>query len=481
MKVVERRFEWADQLEFARLSGDHNPLHVDALAARRLLFGEPVVHGIHLLLWVLDVVTPALQCLAASAGRSVRVRFRKPVFVGETVRLVVSEEDAGVLQCALRCDETVLMSVRIAAGEAPAEVPGPEPAPAVEASAAAAPDAPGLDDLAGLKGFLSLPADSVQSLTAQFPALAAWIGADRVGALALLSTLVGMRVPGLHSLFAALTLRIGARTGGAAPPPRLDYRVTTVSTQFRMVRVHAMAAGVDADVEAFCRPTPGTPGAGAIEAALPAGAFSGRSVLVVGGSRGLGELAARMAAAAGARVVITYARGADEAKALAQRPGIAATRLDVAALTDEALDACFAAPVDTLIYCATPRIFFRRTRPLHADRLSAFMACYVTGFARVFERFAAQAAPGACCLHPSSVAAGQDDPDTVEYRLAKQAGEALCTSLEALYPQIALHRPRLPRLDTDQTAQIGAPQPEDTLACMTGLLGALCAPGFQSM
>jgi hypothetical protein len=478
---VERRFEWADQLEFARLSGDHNPLHVDALTARRLLFGEPVVHGIHLLLWVLDVVTPAMQGLGASSGRSIRVRFRKPVFVGETVRLTVSEEGGGVLQCALRCDETVLMSVRIAVGDAPADVPGPSSGSTGAAPSSAVPDAPGLDELAGLQGALNLPADSAPMLAERFPALAAWIGADRVGALALLSTLVGMRVPGLHSLFAALTLRVGARTGGAVPPARLDYRVTTVSTQFRMVRAHAMAAGVDADVEAFCRPTPGAPCAAAIEAALPAGAFSGRSVLVVGGSRGLGELAARMTATAGARVVITYARGVDEARALARLPGITATALDVTALADEALDACFAKPVDTLIYCATPRIFFRRTRPLHADRLSAFMACYVTGFARVFERFAAQAPPGAHCLHPSSVAAGQDDPDTVEYRLAKQAGEALCASLEALYPQLALHRPRLPRLDTDQTAQIGAPPPEDTLACMTGLLGALCAPGFQSM
>ena len=481
MKCLDRRFEWADQLEFARLSGDHNPLHVDPLAARRLLFGEPVVHGIHLLLWVLEVIMPAMQGLAASEGRSIRVRFRKPVFVGEIVRLTVSDEEAGVLQCVLRCNETVLMSVRIAVGDAPAETPSSLPSTVRVSAASTSPDAPGLDDLAGLHGALALPADSAPMLAARFPALTAWIGADRVGALALLSTLVGMRVPGLHSLFAALTVRVGARTGGAAPSPRLDYRVTTVSTQFRLIRSHATAAGVEADVEAFCRPTPGTQGAAAIEAALPAGAFSGRSLLVVGGSRGLGGLAALMTAAAGARVVITYARGANEARALAQRPGIAATRLDVAALTDEALDACFAKPVDTLIYCATPHIFFRRTRPLHADRLSAFMACYITGFARVFERFAAQAAPGAHCLHPSSVVAGQNDTDTVEYRLAKQAGEALCSSLEALYPQIALHYPRLPRLDTDQTALIGASPPEDTLAHMAGLLSALHAPGFQSI
>ena len=482
MSSLERRFEWVDQLEFARLSGDQNPLHVDALAARRLLFGEPVIHGIHLLLWVLDVVTPSMRSLSLSPGRLIRVRFRKPVFVGEAVRLTLSEEGNGVLLCTLRSDETVLMSVRIAVGDAPADTPCMlSSVSAVASPVSTVPDAPALNDLVGLHGSLSLPENSASMLAARFPALTAWFGIDRVGALAMLSTLVGMKVPGQHSLFAAVTLHVDARTGGTALPSRLDYSVRSVSTQFRMVRVHAMAVGVDADVEAFSRPSPGVLDAAAIETALPAGAFFGHHVLVVGGSRGLGALAARLVAAAGARVVITYARGAEEARALAQLPGITANQLDVAALTDEALDACFASPVDTLIYCASPRIFFRRTRPLHADRLSAFMECYVTGFARVFERFAWQAASGALCLHPSSVAVSQDDPDTIEYRLAKQAQESLCKSLVARYPQILLHCPRLPRLDTDQTAQIGAPPPEDTLACMVGLLGGLRVPELSAI
>jgi len=31
--------------EFAELSGDYNPLHVDPLYARRLQFGNTVIHG----------------------------------------------------------------------------------------------------------------------------------------------------------------------------------------------------------------------------------------------------------------------------------------------------------------------------------------------------------------------------------------------------------------------------------------------------
>ena len=57
MKATTRTFTLDDQLAFAALAGDFNPLHVDPLAARRLIFGEVVVHGVHAVLWALDVAS----------------------------------------------------------------------------------------------------------------------------------------------------------------------------------------------------------------------------------------------------------------------------------------------------------------------------------------------------------------------------------------------------------------------------------------
>ena len=54
MKIKHRKFSMDDQIVFVELAGDYNPLHLDAVLSRRFLFGSPVVHGIHLLLWSLD-------------------------------------------------------------------------------------------------------------------------------------------------------------------------------------------------------------------------------------------------------------------------------------------------------------------------------------------------------------------------------------------------------------------------------------------
>jgi acyl dehydratase len=101
-----------------RLSGDLNPIHIDPAAAVRAGFPQPILHG----LCSMGLATRALietVCEGDPARiRSVSLRFSKPVFPGETVRVELFkagdafrfraravERDAVVLDrgCALCC------------------------------------------------------------------------------------------------------------------------------------------------------------------------------------------------------------------------------------------------------------------------------------------------------------------------------------------------------------------------------------------
>jgi acyl dehydratase len=46
-RISSRIFDADDQQAFAALSGDVNPMHMDALQARRAQAGARVVHGMH--------------------------------------------------------------------------------------------------------------------------------------------------------------------------------------------------------------------------------------------------------------------------------------------------------------------------------------------------------------------------------------------------------------------------------------------------
>ena len=89
MVISERQFALLDQQVFAEVSGDFNPIHTDPIAARRLPFGEPIVHGIHLVLWGLEQIL-ADQLVEASGLEIVRLQanFKIPVKLGMTVKLV---------------------------------------------------------------------------------------------------------------------------------------------------------------------------------------------------------------------------------------------------------------------------------------------------------------------------------------------------------------------------------------------------------
>src|SRR5436189_4407881 len=88
-----RTFSFDDQVAFAALSGDNNPLHMDAVAARRYLFGERVVHGAHSLLWALDVW---LRDKSAPVNlRSIRASFPTPLGLGSEVQYSLVSEQGG--------------------------------------------------------------------------------------------------------------------------------------------------------------------------------------------------------------------------------------------------------------------------------------------------------------------------------------------------------------------------------------------------
>src|SRR5215468_585951 len=93
--IAVRTFSLDDQLRFAAWTGDANPMHVDPLAARRTQYGQPVVHGVHGLLWALDAAAAAGVELTPFRGLS--VQFQKPILLGDEVAARVISAGADLL------------------------------------------------------------------------------------------------------------------------------------------------------------------------------------------------------------------------------------------------------------------------------------------------------------------------------------------------------------------------------------------------
>jgi acyl dehydratase len=75
-----------DQLAFANISGDFNPLHLDAEFARAKGFSGAVVYGALIVARISQIVGMELP---GSSGiwSALKIDFRRPLYVGETARL----------------------------------------------------------------------------------------------------------------------------------------------------------------------------------------------------------------------------------------------------------------------------------------------------------------------------------------------------------------------------------------------------------
>lgn len=81
----------ADIVNFAGLSGDFNPLHVDAVHANEGMFGERIAHGL-LGLSIASGLTSHLGFLGekVQAFMGLEWKFKKPTFIGDTIHCELS-------------------------------------------------------------------------------------------------------------------------------------------------------------------------------------------------------------------------------------------------------------------------------------------------------------------------------------------------------------------------------------------------------
>src|SRR5580704_11367857 len=77
----------ADLVNFSGLSGDFNPIHVDAEFARNTPFRARIAHGILVFSFASGMAstTPRVRTIAMKAIQD--WQFKEPVFIGDTVRL----------------------------------------------------------------------------------------------------------------------------------------------------------------------------------------------------------------------------------------------------------------------------------------------------------------------------------------------------------------------------------------------------------
>lgn len=454
MKTIilgRKKFLETDQIRFAKLSGDWNPMHMDQVAARRTQAGAAVVHGVHTALLALECLA---QGYALPSVTTLKVNFSKMVYVGDEVEYQLStlSETAAIIDMFVSNVAVAKLSAFFLKPCVASFDLGAEPAISDRPEQAINLD---FEDMANQSGGIAASAADTE-IEAAFPATARIWPVRRIRATLCTTMLVGMVCPGLHSIFSTLTLNA---IEPESTSNTLSYRVNRTDARFRMVRMQVQGSGVWGVIECFARVPPvAQPSIATLEDLCARDEFAGATALIIGGSRGLGELTAKLLATGGARIIVTYATGEADAVALAKTIRNWGGSCDVRqfdfrlAINSQLIN--LPGSVTHLYYFATPHIARRKEGLLDAQCYADFHACYVQSFYDLFTALHSASSSGLKGFYPSSTFVEDRPTGMTEYAMAKAAGEILCADINATLPKARITVSRLPRLPTDQTASV---------------------------
>lgn len=431
------------QLDFAKLSNDFNPIHVDSLYAWRSMFGKQLVHGIH-------QVLICLEDLAKNINEKIFIskisaKFEYPAGVNEIISIdninfsetyseYVIKNERGLTLTTIKVNYKKksfndVKFKRIDYSMSPLEPTNFAKENLVE---------PLYYDKTFFKELFTYSSFYVSPVN-----LAVLLASTRI---------VGMKYPGLNSIYNAFTFEFNEN---ANLSNSIHYSVSDKHITLNMLNIKLDDTFIRGQIKAFIRPVaPKYKTLKELNGLLPVNSFKNQRALIIGGTRGIGLQCLRLLASAGASTMFTYFKNSNEADKIVEEFANESIntnylQVDVSNLSKESLETIKAFNPTSIYYFATPKILSNNSN-LDENLLQKFISYYVIGLDKILVSLKSELKP--IIFVPSTVYLDEKPTNLSEYVIAKSASEMFLKLLEKKGYKI--YNPRFPKVSTEQTMSL---------------------------
>jgi hypothetical protein len=441
--MIYKIFKIEDQNWFSKISGDYNPIHLDDLYARKSMFGEIIVHGIHLVIWSLDEFSKC--CKSSCSIISIDCNFTKPVKLNQKIVLETTFYESNKCKISLIVDNVLVTKINIQYQSETTEFDNiyidenPEKEDIYDG------------DFTFCKNTLQLKYLNTD-IFRRYPNLNKVISANQVLNFLTTTKIVGMKCPGLNSIYSGFNFKLNNKNN----PTYLTYSIEKRSLKYHKFDLHIESESINGKIIAFDRPK-----LNKIFSYIDAtqivdfGNFSNQRALIIGGSRGVGAICSKLLIAGGAKVLFTYNQGLMEANEICSEinsPNLNSIQYDINNVKNDTTKSIREFAPTHIYYFVTPFIFSANKGHFDIKLFQKFSNYYLDGLYRIVSSF--ERNEELKLYYPSSIAIDELLDNMIEYSCSKIAGELLCDHLEKLYPKLQVYKPRLPRLETEQTLSL---------------------------
>jgi len=459
---ANRIFSMKDQESFSHISVDFNPIHTDPEVARRLLFGEVVVHGVHSLLWAIDCILSKFPNLVM---REIDALFLKPIFLNQKIKLYCKPNNSGNIRAIISLKNEELSIFKFSfdslqeSENSNNTIPNSSPLTKIckNMSANDISNSEGIIDL-----FLSKNSEKL------FPNICKHSIPSKLAILLATSRLVGMECPGLNSLFTRLKVSFSQSQKGQS----FVYNVQKYNKRFGLLQMHLESDDFTGKIETFLRPPISKPpDMDLIQELVNPEEFKDKYVLIVGGSRGLGEIAAKTIAAGGGKTFLTYNQGIGDIKRVVNE--IKKRGHETKYCKFDILDNDYKLPdekITEIYYFASPRIRSGKSEEFDKSLFEYYNSYFCDNARFLFVRVRKKYEGFLRFIYPSTIFIDEKPKEFAEYIKAKEEGELMAKELNVDLPNIEINCPRLPRLNTDQNQSLTPVESENPIPVIISII-----------
>ena len=430
-------FTLSDQNKFAKFSGDFNPAHISPIYARRTIAGECIVHGVQGLLWGLNQLTKKIGLVI----ESFEVKFLKFIPLNVLIDCYYCEKKKSLF---ITTRNILLINIYIV----PGKINKVDLVRIKSAKALKYPKKLTRSKYNSYKRYRIIYRGDFNLGKELFPELTIVYGDSRVIELAITSEIIGMQIPGLNSLF----LEIKGSFFDTAYKQKSFFKIKEFSKRFGIVKLLFQGKYLKCEMVSFFRTSFKNifNTKNFFKSSSPNN-FTNINALIIGGSRGLGELTAKLIVSGGGKVTITYNQGKDDALKLKKDLLRLGLKCDTYQLNINKKYQLPKGNFNQVYYFATPKIKIDDEDISELKLIDIYRLFYVKSF-RVLLKKLLKINNKYVVFYPSTNFIGTSSKEFSIYTKAKLEGEAVCKEFTNKNMRIIYER--LPRLPTDQTLRI---------------------------
>jgi hypothetical protein len=463
---ISKTFDLDDQNWFAQISGDYNPIHINEIEARKLHSGGILVHGIHTVTWALDCF---FKKKPQNKLSSLKTKFFKPIYLNQKL-FIVFENVNNKKDIIKVYDKELLVSVIL------------------ESS-----DLSFGDKIVDSKYHFDFPKEfkyndesnvipislSKKMILDKYPFISNSVGLEIVSNIVGLSRLVGMECPGLNSLFVGFNINFNHKN--VVNTNKIFWSINKYYSNQAPINISVKSSIMEGIVQAYIRPSP------IIQLPfLEISKFTKNTInlnntfsIIIGGSRGLGEVTSKIIASYGGNVIITYNNGKNEAIKICNDINTN-TSSDLAVplhLNIENPKNLFdyvttnKIQINSIYYFATPKIKGIKSIELDEYLLNLYNLFYTVYFSRLLRLLNKNILNNEIKIfYPSTIFIDQKNENLMEYVLSKKNAEAYIESINYKLKNIDIVVDRLDMLNTDQNNSVFSVETKDPLIVMNDIV-----------